>query len=280
MFNRLTLDVPTCATETKTTAFTKGLREGEFFRSLTKKVPGDFEDLLSQAEKYNNIEEAQKQKREAVRRERGDRVAKPDEKGQRRGNQGHFSHHVPLKIIQDREVREYSRDLPPYHQLTRTEKRGFCILHKPGPSAREDSRNAPRSDLSRRRDPEPDRRKTSPPVSWVIKMISGGSIDGDSNRARKSKSRRECMEVEGVRKYEAIIIFGPEDLKGVNLPHNDVLVIQAQVANYDILRVFVDSDSSVNVIFKEAFAQMNLQGFQLETVETALFWFCWPCYLS
>ncbi|XP_073060300.1 uncharacterized protein [Primulina eburnea] len=72
-------------------------------------------------------------------------------------------------------------------------------------------------------------------------MISGGSTDGDSNRARKSRSRRECLEVEGSRKSEAIISFGPEDLRGVNLPHNDAL--------------------------------MDLQGYHLETVETALFGF-------
>ncbi|XP_073064073.1 uncharacterized protein [Primulina eburnea] len=101
-------------------------------------------------------------------------------------------------------------------------------------------------------------------------MISGGSTDGDSNRERKARSRKECMEVKGVRRGEAIISFGSEDLKGVNLPHNDALVIQAWVANYDIQRVFVDSGSSVNVIFKDALVQMNLQGYQLET---ALFGF-------
>ncbi|XP_073309940.1 uncharacterized protein [Primulina huaijiensis] len=104
-------------------------------------------------------------------------------------------------------------------------------------------------------------------------MISGGSIDGDSNRERKSRSRRECMEVEGVRRNEAVISFGPEDLKGVNLPHSDALVIQARVANYDIMRVFMDLGSSVNVIFKEAFVQVDLQGYYLEIVDTALFGF-------
>ncbi|XP_075503970.1 uncharacterized protein LOC142541298 [Primulina tabacum] len=104
-------------------------------------------------------------------------------------------------------------------------------------------------------------------------MISGGSTDGDSNRARKSRSRRERMEVEGTRRNEAVISFGPEDLRGVNLPHNDALVIQARVANYDILRVFIDSGSFVNVIFKDAFVQMDLQGFHSEAVETALFGF-------
>ncbi|XP_075479331.1 uncharacterized protein LOC142520215 [Primulina tabacum] len=41
-FNKVALNVPTCATETMTTAFTQGLRDDKFFRSLTKKAPGDF----------------------------------------------------------------------------------------------------------------------------------------------------------------------------------------------------------------------------------------------
>ncbi|XP_075499328.1 uncharacterized protein LOC142537719 [Primulina tabacum] len=272
-FNRVALDVPTCATETKTTAFTQGLREGEFFKSLTKKVPGDFEDLLSRAEKYINMEEAQKQKRDSVRKEKGDRMSKPEERGQKRGNRGHFSHHVPLKIAREREVQECSRDLAPDHQLSRPEKSGFCSFHKvchhntenckalkgnyasssiPGPSnnsqrprvppwtsrplgssARGGSvRNIPRIEPSRRREPEPERKKNSPPATGMIKMILGGSTDGDSNRARKGRSRRECLEVEGARWNEAIISFGPEDLRG-----------------------------------------MDLQGYHLEAVETALFGF-------
>ncbi|XP_075486236.1 uncharacterized protein LOC142525832 [Primulina tabacum] len=313
-FNRVALDVPTCATETKTTAFTQGLREGEFFKSLTKKVSGDFEDLLSRAEKYINMEEAQKQKREAVRKEKGDRVSKPEERGQKRGNTGHFSHHVPLKIAREREVQECSRDLAPDHQLSLPEKSGFCSFHKvchhntenckalkgnyvspsipgpsnnsqrprvppwtsrpPGSSVRGGSmRNIPRIEPSRRKEPEPERKKNSSPATGMIKMILGGSTDGDSNRARKGINRRKCLEVEGAKRNEAIISFGPEDLRGVNLPHNDALVIQARVANYDILRVFVDSGSFVNVIFKDAFVQMDLQGYHLEAVETALFSF-------
>ncbi|XP_073046055.1 uncharacterized protein [Primulina eburnea] len=107
----------------------------------------------------------------------------------------------------------------------------------------------------------------------LIKMISGGSTDGDSNRARKSRSRKDCMEVEGARRNEVVISFGSEDLKGINLPHNDALIIQARISNYDILRVFIDSGSSVNVIFKDVFVKMDLQSYQLEAVETALFGF-------
>ncbi|XP_075521061.1 uncharacterized protein LOC142554255 [Primulina tabacum] len=147
-------------------------------------------------------------------------------------------------------------------------------FRRPGSSARGGGmRSNPKSEPGRRREPEPERKKNSPPATMLIKMISGCSTDGDSNRARKSRSRRECMEVEGTRRNEAVISFSSEDLKGVNLPHNDALVIQARVANYDILRVFIDSGSSINVIFKDAFVQMDLQGFHLEAVETALFGF-------
>ncbi|XP_075497188.1 uncharacterized protein LOC142534150 [Primulina tabacum] len=217
-FNRVALDVPTCATETKTTAFTQGLREGEFFKSLTK-MPGNFEDLLSRAEKYINMEEAQKQKRGCKKEERTGYLS-PRRGGKREGN-------YALPSILGPSHNNQRPRLPPW------------TSRKPGSSARG----------------------------------RGGSTDGDSNRARKSRSRRECMEVEGARRNEAVISFGPEDLIGVNLPHSDTLVIQARVANYDILRVFVDSGSSVNVIFKDVFAQMDLQGFHLEAVETALFGF-------
>ncbi|XP_075515810.1 uncharacterized protein LOC142550620 [Primulina tabacum] len=124
-----------------------------------------------------------------------------------------------------------------------------------------------------RRNLEPERKRISPPALGVIKMISGGPTDGDSNRARKAQERRDCMEVEGVRRNDLVISFGPDDLQGVSLPHNDALVIHARVSNYDVMRVFVDTRSSINVIFKEALVQMDLQGYQLEPIETALFGF-------
>ncbi|XP_073137176.1 uncharacterized protein [Henckelia pumila] len=67
--------------------------------------------------------------------------------------------------------------------------------------------------------------------------------------------------------------FGLEDLKGVSSNHNDALVIRDMVANYDVARIFVDSGSSVNVLFQEAINQMDLGRFKMEPIVTSLFGF-------
>lgn len=86
----------TCAVETKITAFAQGLSEGDFFRSLVKKSLQEFEELQSRAEKYNNMEEAQKHKRKEVRKDRGE-IGEPEERGRKEHPLGLFSRYTPLK---------------------------------------------------------------------------------------------------------------------------------------------------------------------------------------
>ncbi|XP_074588641.1 uncharacterized protein LOC141844506 [Curcuma longa] len=106
-------------------------------------------------------------------------------------------------------------------------------------------------------------------------MITGGATDSDSHRARKAHSRQ--LEVYGVgrgRQGEGPILgFGPQDLEGVEVPHDDALVVHATIANYDIARVFVDTGSSVNIIFKKAFVQMQIDEADLAPMATSLFGF-------
>ncbi|XP_073120218.1 uncharacterized protein [Henckelia pumila] len=106
-------------------------------------------------------------------------------------------------------------------------------------------------------------------------MISGGPTDGDSNRARKMNSRKLVnMEIGNqIVHNDPTLSFGPKDLKGISNNHNDALVIRAMVANYDVARIFVDSGSSVTVLFQEAINQMDLGQYKIEPVITSLFGF-------
>ncbi|XP_073121062.1 uncharacterized protein [Henckelia pumila] len=292
-FNKIALEVPTCAQETKITAFTQGLREGEFFKSLVKKAPRTFEDLLARAEKYINMEEAQRQKKEVARREGGREQGRSRENHDPMGRLSRVDTQAPVskeklwkycalhqecthdtsecRTLQQRHQLPYVRDGRPVPKKPRSVPwfRGSQTSIPPRDATSSREKGKQEMDHAKK-----DKTSGDGPAKGIINMISGGSTDGDSNRARKAWSRRESLGVEEGRQGAGpIITFGPQDLEGVNLPHNDVLLIQARIANYDVRRVFVDSRSSVNVLFQEAFEQMDLQGYELSPVKTALYGF-------
>lgn len=101
-------------------------------------------------------------------------------------------------------------------------------------------------------------------------------MDRDSNRARKAHScRLESFTVVSKCRAEedSIISFKLVYLKGITTPHEDPLVIQATITNYEVTRVFVDSGRSVNILFKEAFNRMQIDPFELQPLSIFLFGF-------
>ncbi|XP_073138648.1 uncharacterized protein [Henckelia pumila] len=114
------------------------------------------------------------------------------------------------------------------------------------------------------------------PTRRMNHMISGGATDGDSGLARKAHGRR--IEKFEISKYlnlpqDPVISFGPKDLRDVLAPHNDALVVTVTIVNYDVTRIFVDSGSSVNILFKGTLDQINIEGCELESMSTPLYGF-------
>ncbi|XP_074562436.1 uncharacterized protein LOC141818939 [Curcuma longa] len=62
-FNQGAQEVPAAPSEVLVSAFSQGLIEGDFFRSLIKKPPKNFDMLLTRADKYIHVEEAQSARR-------------------------------------------------------------------------------------------------------------------------------------------------------------------------------------------------------------------------
>ncbi|KAL0445413.1 UNVERIFIED_CONTAM: hypothetical protein Slati_2264000 [Sesamum latifolium] len=81
-----------------------------------------------------------------------------------------------------------------------------------------------------------------PPSKGVIRIIVCGPPGGDSQRTRKSQDTG-----------------------------NDALVITALLADYEIERVFIDSGSSADILFGEAYDQMRLGDVPLKAVDTSLY---------
>ncbi|XP_074559159.1 uncharacterized protein LOC141815103 [Curcuma longa] len=338
-FNQEAREVPAAQSEVLVSAFSQGLIEGDFFRSLIKKPPENFDALLTRADKYIHVEEAQSARRTnadshhhggpsqqsapAVRTER-----RPPPQPLRRPEPEHHARpEVGPRVIQAVNSRPAqssgpSRWLPrfcAYHKsrthdtrdcyqyarvLRETEEQQRQGRAAPVPQPRRESRSqaippppplSPRPHIKRHRSP----RERTPPVQKEgdqgqgsgardpqagnqdnaprghIFMITGGTTDGDSNRARKAYVRQleVCGVAAGSRGDGPTIGFGPQDLEGVETPHDDALVITATIANYDVSRVLVDTGSSVNIIFKKAFDQMHIDEDDLEPMATALYGF-------
>ncbi|KAL0293954.1 UNVERIFIED_CONTAM: hypothetical protein Sradi_6911500, partial [Sesamum radiatum] len=117
------------------------------------------------------------------------------------------------------------------------------------------------------------------PRKGVIRMIVGGPSGGDSHLARKSQVReahqisiKEVLDIE-IMEDAPIIQFGRAERSGPQTIHNDALVITAMLANYEVGRIFVDSGSSADIVFVEAYDQIQLGDVSLEKVNTSLYGF-------
>lgn len=58
-FNKLDLEVPSATSKILVSVFSQGLVEGKFFKTLAKKLPINYDNLMGRTKKYINIEEAQ-----------------------------------------------------------------------------------------------------------------------------------------------------------------------------------------------------------------------------
>ncbi|KAL0367023.1 UNVERIFIED_CONTAM: Transposon Ty3-G Gag-Pol polyprotein [Sesamum radiatum] len=83
------------------------------------------------------------------------------------------------------------------------------------------------------------------------------SPGGPSNIHKRSSGYRNS----GRRSYYTI---GRAERSGPQTIHNDALVITATIANYEVGRIFIDSGSSTDILFGEAYDQMQLGDVSLE----------------
>ncbi|KAK2435872.1 hypothetical protein QL285_020899 [Trifolium repens] len=131
--------------------------------------------------------------------------------------------------------------------------------------ARQRSPRSPRS--PRNPSTEDVREKVQPRIS--VNTIAGGFAGGgNSNNARKRyvrKSERDLDMVGHVSFPPAPdLSFSPKDATNIASHDDDPLVIQVQILNCDVKRVLIDSGSSADIMYWDAFKAMQLAGEQLQ----------------
>ncbi|CAA0834127.1 Unknown protein, partial [Striga hermonthica] len=106
------------------------------------------------------------------------------------------------------------------------------------------------------------------------RVSSTGERKGSPRAEREGRPRRKHAKVEihQVDNGGPVMNFGPADVGEVERPHNYAIMITAQVSGYEVQRVFVDTGSSINVIFHDCLKRMDLD-IELAPLHTSIFGF-------
>ncbi|KAK4383097.1 hypothetical protein Sango_2809300 [Sesamum angolense] len=112
----------------------------------------------------------------------------------------------------------------------------------------------------------------------VIAVISGGPTGRDSANARKALGQatrgnhwQAPIQVYNVNsENQEEISFNSQDMDPMRNQNNDALVISATLANFLVKKVLVDSGSSADIMFYEAYVQLGIDNAQLRKVNTPL----------
>ncbi|XP_020412207.1 uncharacterized protein LOC109947128 [Prunus persica] len=115
----------------------------------------------------------------------------------------------------------------------------------------------------------------------MISTISGGpTMAGISNNSIKHYVRSSykyqvfCTEQERLPKTQrsgwAPLTFSDEEERGVILPHEDPLIIRADISNFDVGHILVDTGSLVSVMFANAFKELQVPTYLLDRSITPL----------
>ncbi|XP_043714581.1 uncharacterized protein LOC122662942 [Telopea speciosissima] len=88
-----------------------------------------------------------------------------------------------------------------------------------------------------------------------------------------AKANKEEQPQDKRRRMDQPITFSDEDLANIQFSHDDALVIKMFIANYVVGRILVDSGSSVDILYYDAFKKMLLKPEMLKRVESPLYGF-------
>ncbi|XP_074327128.1 uncharacterized protein LOC141665047 [Apium graveolens] len=67
--------------------------------------------------------------------------------------------------------------------------------------------------------------------------------------------------------------FGDPDLEGLKFPQDDPLVITPVIQNYLVMRVLVDNEASIDILFHDTFVRMGYNDSQLTPSDTPIYGF-------
>ncbi|VFQ84428.1 unnamed protein product [Cuscuta campestris] len=270
-------------------------RSGDLYTEFCRRPPSSYQEAYNTAWEYADAEVLNKSKREleeGYTKVKSDKLKKDDQMG---GSK--------LKATYDGSVHQI-RDDKKGEQPKRPWTEKWCTYHQSDSHNTADCRNVKavlkemalkgelgegyatgnKKDLkantwTRPQGKDQGRRKSGKdnnnPDKEFIEMIVGGPEGGDTASQRKNWARSlhvavVSLESQGKQARREPITFTDRDLPRTGRDHNDPLVITMDINGADVARVLVDTGSSVNVLYLDAFKKLKLDRSMLRPLQTPL----------
>uniref|UniRef100_A0A2N9HRX3 Uncharacterized protein n=1 Tax=Fagus sylvatica TaxID=28930 RepID=A0A2N9HRX3_FAGSY len=280
-FNEEAMKIDRPKEDVTVTAFMAGLRKGDFLYELCKDPPETMSELMYEATKHMNAEDALEAMEDPPpkrRKETEDRKPEPakqkvpkftetPERKRTTAPPVKFSSFTPLNTpidklllqIQDDPSLRWPETLIRQGKLQKYVSRPTNTRPVKPPAQREQAKH-----------------NRPGPVGEIRTIVGGPASEGTSRASRKAYARQvhNIMVVQrppkNIRLDDQIISFSEEDARGTHQPHDDALVITINIAGFTIRRVMVDNGSSADILYLPAYQQMRLDKDKLRPMDAPL----------
>nr|XP_009392282.1 PREDICTED: uncharacterized protein LOC103978276 [Musa acuminata subsp. malaccensis] len=254
-------------------AFMTGLRPSRFFGSLVERPPSAVPEMLQRANQFIAAEAWMARKQEKHMRAQAGLIRPTRSEASpaplRRISKGDFSPDKGERVTQgSRSDEKPARARRPVQALPLSKQNGHDT---------EDCRELKRQieelvrggHLSRyiRHNEEPSPLPEGPMEHHIDVITGGPAVGGTSMSGRKAYARSARIDAPQ-RGPDPKVAFPPEDVKPPE--HDDALVIMARIANAQVRRIMIDTGSSANVLYLDAFQKLGLTKESLKPICSAL----------
>uniref|UniRef100_A0A2N9FQ85 Uncharacterized protein n=1 Tax=Fagus sylvatica TaxID=28930 RepID=A0A2N9FQ85_FAGSY len=282
------------------TAFNAGLLKGDFLFQLCKDPPKSMSELMYEAQKFINAEDAFQARDEFLTRKRKEPEDRRFDSSRNKSSRQDYP--------KDREE-EHKLDNPDIKwpgklrsDPTKRSKDLYCRFHrdhghttedcfalkqqiealirqgKLGKFVRQDKPEVRHEPRPPRQDENKDRQEDRPrDIIGEIRTIVGGLASGGASRSSRKAYARQAHNIlvtqrsrKSLKMDDQVISFSEDDARNIHHPHDDALVVTLTIAGFLTRRVLIDNGSSADIIYLPAYQQMKIDKEQLKPIDIPL----------
>uniref|UniRef100_A0A2N9H8N9 Retrotransposon gag domain-containing protein n=1 Tax=Fagus sylvatica TaxID=28930 RepID=A0A2N9H8N9_FAGSY len=259
------------------TAFNAGLLKGDFLFQLCKDPPKSMSELMYEAQKFINAEDAFEARDEFLSRKRKEPEDRRYDSSKSKSSKQDYPKIKRKNLSSSNRREERPRGFTPLNmsidQIEALIKQG-----KLGKFVRQDKPETRPEPRPPRQDENKDRQEDRPrDIIGEIRTIVGGLASGGASRSSRKAYARQAYNIlvtqrsrKSLKMDDQVISFGEDDARNIHHPHDDALVVTLTIAGFITRRVLIDNGSSADIIYLPAYQQIKIDKEQLKPIDIPL----------